>query len=82
MANYHPPQSPQKPPIERTAFSREEAAESLGVSTRTLDKWLADPGTGFPSARLQGGGKVLIPVAALKKWVDDLTEPADLADEG
>ena len=54
-------------PVVRLALKPREAAESLGVSERTLRKWMRD--LGLPYARLDG--VVLIPRARLEKWIEE-----------
>lgn len=50
----------------KLAISIMEAAELCGVSRPTLTRWTHLPG--FPCARI--GGRVLIPLAGLKEWLD------------
>lgn len=50
----------------RLAVSVAEAARMCGVSRPTLSRWTNIPD--FPSIRI--GGRVLIPLAGLEKWLD------------
>lgn len=52
-------------PLDRLAYRPREAAELLGVSERTLRKWLRDDG--LPFLRLDG--VVLIPRGPLEEWM-------------
>jgi len=54
----------------KLVFSIKEAAELLGVHENTLRKRIAD-GT-IPSRKL--GNRVLIPVSALKAWLEADTD--------
>ena len=67
--------------MERLALRPQEAAASLGVSERTLRRWMSD--AGLPYRRVEG--LVLIPRAALERWLEEgVTEArkvAELADE-
>ncbi len=49
----------------RLALRPGEAARALGVSDRTLRKWMRDEGLPY----LRVGGAVLIPRAQLEKWM-------------
>ncbi len=49
----------------RLALRPAEAAEALGISDRTLRKWMRDEG--LPYFRLHGA--VCIPVAPLQQWM-------------
>lgn len=60
------------PSNHRMAFTREEAAQTLGVCVRTIDALIADPESKFPVARI--GRKVLIPVHALEDWLTRRTQ--------
>ena len=51
----------------RLALRPSEAAQALGVSERTLRKWMRDEG--LPYVRVSG--VVLIPRAQLEKWMAD-----------
>jgi excisionase family DNA binding protein len=51
------------------AFTRSQAADYLRVSTRTINRRIAD-GT-IPSCLI--GGRRLIPAAALRRLIDDNT---------
>ena len=66
---------------ERLALRPAEAAAVLGISDRTLRKWMHDDG--LPHFRLDG--VVCIPVAALRAWMAErtsfTTRADDLADE-
>ena len=65
-------------PIHRVAFRPQEAAESLGISERTMSDWLKLEG--FPVARI--GGCRLIPIEDLKKWLSAQTANQPAAEEG
>jgi excisionase family DNA binding protein len=54
----------------RLALRPKEAAEAIGVSERTLRKWMRD--CGLPYARVDG--VVLIPRAGLELWLDEQAE--------
>ena len=49
----------------RLALRPQEAAESLGVSQRTLRKWMRDEG--LPHLRVAGA--VLLPVGGIEAWL-------------
>lgn len=49
-------------------YTRLQAAKALGLSLRTIDNLLADPGSGFPAVRV--GRKVLIPIRQLEQWLE------------
>lgn len=53
--------------MDKRALSKKELADHLGVSVRTVDHLVerAD----FPSFRI--GRRVVIPVAALDRWLED-----------
>jgi len=51
------------------ALTRQEAAEVLRVSLRTINQMIADGA--IPSAKI--GGRRLIPAAALRRLIDDNT---------
>jgi excisionase family DNA binding protein len=53
---------------ERLALRPSEAAKALGVSERTLRQILPE----LPHVRL--GGRIVIPVQALREWLRELTE--------
>ena len=52
---------------DRLALRPKEAAEALGVSDRTLRKWMRDEG--LPYFRVDGA--VRIPVGKLEEWIAD-----------
>lgn len=54
-------------PPGRVALSIRETAEALGVSERTANDLMLRGG--LPSARV--GGRRLVPVAALERWLDE-----------
>ena len=54
-----------RPPPDRLALRPGEAAEALGISERTLRKWMRDDG--LPYMRLDG--VVLIPRGELEAWI-------------
>jgi len=60
----------------RLALRPNEAADALGVSSRTLRKWMRDDG--LPFLRLEG--VVLIPCAGLERWMDERMEQDRRAD--
>jgi excisionase family DNA binding protein len=64
-------------PGERLALRPSEAAHALGVSDRTLRKWMRDEG--LPYARV--GGAVLIPRAQLEKWMAERVGADNRTDE-
>jgi hypothetical protein len=52
-------------PVPRIALSKEEAAEALGMSVRSLDKYV------LPDVKvIRRGMLVLIPVKQLDAWAD------------
>lgn len=55
------------PTLDRLALRPREAAEALGVSERTLRKWMRDEG--LPYFRVDGA--VRIPVGKLEEWITD-----------
>lgn len=55
--------------VEPLAVSLEEAARAIGVSRRTLASYLDDPTINFPSFKF-GRGRRLVPVRALRAWVE------------
>lgn len=61
----------------RLALRPPEAAEALGVSERTLRKWMRDDG--LPFFRLDG--VVCLPVAGLREWMEERVRAAHRADE-
>lgn len=54
----------------RLALRVTEAADALGVSERTLRRWMRDEG--LPFARI--GGSVLLPVADVRGWLSERVE--------
>ena len=52
---------------QRVALRPDEAAEALGVSPRTLRRWMRD--AGLPYLRLDG--VVLIPCNGLEAWIGE-----------
>jgi len=58
-------------PLPRLALSKQEAAESLGVSPDFFDEWVA------PELRMvRKGRRRLIPIRELERWLE---KHADLA---
>ena len=53
--------------MEKFNFTAKEAARAGNVSIPTLRKWTRTPG--FPIIR--AGKKILIPVEAYKRWLED-----------
>ena len=53
--------------IERLAYSVEEAAASIGISDRKLSDIIHSDN--FPLVRI--GGRNVIPVDGLRKWLED-----------
>ncbi len=53
--------------VPRIGLTREEAAEAMGISSRTIDTLIADRTSGFPVARI--GARVVIPVRELAEWL-------------
>lgn len=60
-----------RPPAPRLALRVAEAAESLGISDESFDRYVRDS---LPVVRL--GTLRLYPVAALEKWLAERAEPA------
>jgi excisionase family DNA binding protein len=59
-------------PIPRLLLTRDEAAKSMGVSTRTVDSLVANRDeNGFPVCRV--ASRTLIPINALKEWIKQRT---------
>lgn len=54
-------------PIQRTAYTIQETAESIGVSPRTLGDWMKQPG--FPFFKINQ--TVRIPIDDLRRWLSD-----------
>lgn len=52
--------------VERLTLTIRETAESLGVTTRSVERWIAS-GV-LPSVRI--GGRVLVPLAELEQMVN------------
>ena len=61
----------------RIALRPAEVAKSLGISERTLRKWMRDEG--LPSFRL--GSVLRIRVSDLEKWIDERIEVKQSLDE-
>ena len=62
----------ENPDIERLAYSRKEAAWSLGISEGSLDTLIRDPASGFPFFTLdpeKDRSRVMIPVRELMDWL-------------
>ena len=57
----------------RLCVSISEAARLCGVSRPTMSNWTHIPG--FPCARI--GGRVLIPIAGLERWLARQTNQSD-----
>ena len=69
----HVTASPASGPVlldNRLALRPREAAEALGVSPRTLRKWMRD--LGLPYSRVEG--VVLIPIRGLESWLEERSE--------
>lgn len=59
-------------PIQRILLTRDEAAKSMGVSTRTVDSLIAKRDeNGFPVCHVVS--RTLIPIDALKEWIGQRT---------
>ena len=57
-------------PVDRKAYTRQEAADSLGVSLDHLERHV------LPELRLIRSGRlVLVPVAELDRWADRAASP-------
>jgi len=61
----------------RIALRPKEAAEALGVSDRTLRKWMKDEDLPF----LRVAGVVLVPTAGLEEWLVERATREHRADE-
>ena len=59
----------------RICLSVAEAARLCRVSRPTMSNWTRIPG--FPCARI--GGRVLIPIAGLERWLDHQANQSDAA---
>lgn len=58
------------PPVPRLALTRREAAESLGMSINSFERYVQ------PHLNLIRHGKLrLVPVKELERWVDRNAEP-------
>ncbi|MCL4205537.1 MAG: helix-turn-helix domain-containing protein [Pirellulaceae bacterium] len=53
--------------VPRVGLTREEAAEAMSVSARTIDTLIADRTSGFPVCRI--GTRVVIPIRELAEWL-------------
>jgi excisionase family DNA binding protein len=53
--------------IPRIGLTRDEAAEAIGISARTIDTLIADRTSGFPVARI--GARVVIPLREFADWL-------------
>ena len=62
---------------DRLALRPKEAAEALGVSERTLRKWMRDEG--LPYFRVDGA--VCLPTAELERWMLERTGSQETSDE-
>ena len=60
---------PTNPGVTRLAFRHDEAAESLGVSPRTLFSWVNDPDSDLPVIRRRGVN--LYPIKELEMWLSN-----------
>lgn len=58
--------------VPKIGLTREEAAEAMGVSSRTVDTLIADRDSGFPVARI--GSRVVIPVRELTAWLTERSQ--------
>jgi excisionase family DNA binding protein len=67
MPNDTPTPTAGAPSVPRIALTRDEAAQAIGVSPRTIDTLIADRTSGFPVARI--GARVVIPVRDLVEWL-------------
>lgn len=68
---YHQPaparfEPPDIDPVPRLALTIDEAAQSIGISQRSLNN-LISAGAGFPVMRV--GRRVLIPTDELRRWL-------------
>ncbi len=61
----------------RLALRVREAAEALGISEKTLRKWMRDED--LPFFRLEGS--VRIPTGELERWMAERTQSQHTADE-
>jgi excisionase family DNA binding protein len=60
---------------ERIALSIAEAAEQVGMSEKTIRDWIK--AGKFPAVQLGGRkGRWLVPVDALRRWLDDRSTAA------
>ena len=59
---------------DRVLVTKAEAAQLAGVSPTTLRAWTALPG--FPLFTPPGTSRPMIPVAALRQWIEQHTQPA------
>jgi len=57
-------------PIPRLALRPAEAAESLGVSARTMADWIKAGDIPY----VRRGGCVLLPVADVRRWLGEQTQ--------
>ncbi|MCY2991627.1 MAG: helix-turn-helix domain-containing protein [Planctomycetota bacterium] len=53
--------------VPRIGLTREETADAIGVSARTIDTLIADRTSGFPVVRI--GARVIIPIRELADWL-------------
>lgn len=58
--------------LPRLAFTRAEAAQSLGLSLRKFDDMLKDKNLNVPQVRIDR--KIVIPIDALKTWLIELEQ--------
>jgi excisionase family DNA binding protein len=63
--------------VDRLAFRPKEAADALGISVRTLRKWMRDER--LPYLKLDGA--VLIPRRTLLQWMAERVESSRESDE-
>jgi excisionase family DNA binding protein len=62
---------------DRLALRPREAAEALGISERTLRKWMRSEG--LPHFRLDGA--VLIPLTGVRAWIEQRVATSSTSDE-
>ena len=61
------PHEPALNPVPRLGLSLDEAARAIGLSRRSLDDLITDPGRGFPVVRI--GRRVIVPTDQLREWL-------------
>ncbi len=55
--------------ITKLFYRKKDVADKIGISIRTLDRWVAD-GAGPPSVKI--GGLALFPAEELDDWIRNL----------